>query len=125
MIQKFTEANYEIVDFEDFADIYIINTCTVTNMSDRKSRQVLRRAKELNKNALVVAVGCYAQVAKADLEKIEEIDLILGTNEKKDIVNYVESAKKEIEDVMYQSEFLDFGSVTYTEKTRAVIKVQD
>ena len=127
MIQKFTEANYEIVDFEDFADIYIINTCTVTNMSDRKSRQVLRRAKELNKNGLVVAVGCYAQVAKADLEKIEEIDLILGTNEKKDIVNYVESAKKEIEldDVLHNPEYSDFGAVSYTEKTRAVIKVQD
>ena len=89
MIQKFSEANYEIVDFEEFADIYIINTCTVTNMSDRKSRQMLRRAKELNSNSVVVAVGCYAQVAKADLEKIEEIDLILGTNEKKNIVNYI------------------------------------
>ena len=90
MIQKFVEANYEIVDFDQFADIYVINTCTVTNISDRKSRQMLRRAKDLNEAALVVAVGCYAQVAKEDLEQIEEIDLILGTNEKKDIVNYVE-----------------------------------
>jgi threonylcarbamoyladenosine tRNA methylthiotransferase MtaB len=131
MIQKFTEANYEIVDFEDFADIYIINTCTVTNMSDRKSRQMLRRAKEINHEALVVAVGCYAQVAKADLEKIEEIDLILGTNEKKDIVNYIEkyleNSDKEIEldDVLHDPEYSDFGAVSYTEKTRAVIKVQD
>jgi len=131
MIQKFAEANYEIVDFEDFADIYIINTCTVTNMSDRKSRQMLRRAKEINQNAVVVAVGCYAQVAKPDLEKIDEIDLILGTNEKKDIVKHVEeylnNEKNQIQldDVLHNQEYSDFGAVSYTEKTRAVIKVQD
>jgi threonylcarbamoyladenosine tRNA methylthiotransferase MtaB len=131
MIQKFTEANYEIVDFEDFADIYIINTCTVTNMSDRKSRQMLRRAKEINHEALVVALGCYAQVAKLELEKIEEIDLILGTNEKKDIVNYIEKYLEnsdeeiQLDDVLYAPEYSDFGAVSYTEKTRAVIKVQD
>lgn len=131
MIQKFSEANYEIVDFEEFADIYIINTCTVTNMSDRKSRQMLRRAKELNSNSVVVAVGCYAQVAKADLEKIEEIDLILGTNEKKDIVNYIEQYLKnrenkvQLDDVLHNPEYSDFGAISYTEKTRAVIKVQD
>lgn len=131
MIQKFSEANYEIVDFEEFADIYIINTCTVTNMSDRKSRQMLRRAKELNSNSVVVAVGCYAQVAKADLEKIEEIDLILGTNEKKDIVNYIEQYlnnrenKIQLDDVLHNPEYSDFGAISYTEKTRAVIKVQD
>lgn len=131
MIQKFLEANYEIVDFDKFADIYIINTCTVTNVSDRKSRQMLRRAKELNKDSIVVAVGCYAQVAKADLEQIEEIDLILGTNEKKDIVNHVEKYledkqnKVELDDVLHNPEYSDFGAVSYTEKTRAVIKVQD
>lgn len=131
MIQKFSEANYEIVDFEEFADIYIINTCTVTNMSDRKSRQMLRRAKELNSNSVVVAVGCYAQVAKADLEKIEEIDLILGTNEKKDIVNYIEQylsnneENVQLDDVLHNPEYSDFGAISYTEKTRAVIKVQD
>lgn len=131
MIQKFLEAKYEIVDFDQYADIYVINTCTVTNISDRKSRQMLRRAKELNKNALVVAVGCYAQVAKEDLEQIEEIDLILGTNEKKDIVNYIEKYlensenKIELDDVLHNPEYSDFGAVSYTEKTRAVIKVQD
>ncbi len=131
MIQKFVEANYEIVDFDQFADIYVINTCTVTNISDRKSRQMLRRAKDLNEAALVVAVGCYAQVAKEDLEQIEEIDLILGTNEKKDIVNYVEKCfgnnekKIELDDVLHNPDYSDFGAVSYTEKTRAVIKVQD
>lgn len=131
MIQKFKEANYEIVDFEDFADIYIVNTCTVTNMSDRKSREMLRRAKKVNPNGIVVACGCYAQVAKEEVEKIEEIDFVLGTNEKILIVDYVENFLKskenniELDDVLHNPEYSEFGSVTYTEKTRAVIKIQD
>ena len=143
MMQKLKEAGYEIVNFEQKADIYIINTCTVTNMADKKSRQMLRRVKEVSPNSILVAVGCYAQVAKQELEKIPEIDLILGINEKNDIVSYMENAiesKKinttnqlfikenrvlQVSDVANQKEFLDFGNVTYTEKTRAVIKVQD
>ena len=131
MIQLFRNAGYKIVDFTDKSDIYIINTCTVTNMSDRKSRHILRQAKKNNENALVVAVGCYAQVAKKELEEIPEIDLVLGTNEKIHILeyieNYTENLKKEnkIDDVMQNKNYEDFGSVTYTEKTRAVIKVQD
>ena len=131
MAQKFLEKGYEVVEHIEFADIYVINTCTVTNMSDRKSRQMLRRVKELNKNAIVVACGCYVQVAKKELEKIKEVDLILGNNEKKDIVSYVEKFEKnkkkelEVEDVMQKKNFVEFGSVVYTEKTRAVIKVQD
>ena len=130
MIQKFQEAGYEIVNFEEKADIYIVNTCTVTNMSDRKSRQTLRRAKELNKSAIVIAVGCYVQVAKEEIGKIPEIDLTLGTNEKVDIVenveNYIKYGKKvSLDDVLHNSKYGDFGDITYTEKTRAVIKVQD
>ena len=132
MIQNFKNKNYEIVDFEDIADIYVINTCTVTNMSDRKSRQVLRQAKKKNQDAIVVACGCYVQVAKEELEEIPEIDLVLGTNEKTKIVEYVEEFIESknnyspvIDDVMQNKNFGDFGSVTYTEKTRAVIKVQD
>lgn len=132
MLQKFVEAGYEAVDFEEKADIYIINTCTVTNMSDKKSRQIIRRAKHINNNSIIVAVGCYAQVAKNDIEKdIPEIDLVLGTSEKNNIVKHIEEYIKynknveDISDVMQQKEFLDFGKVTYTEKTRAVIKVQD
>ena len=90
MIEQFIKKGYEIVNFEEKADIYIINTCTVTNMADRKSRQMLRRVKEINKEALVVACGCYAQVAKEELEKIPEIDLIYGTNEKNKIADYIE-----------------------------------
>ena len=131
MAQEFLEKSYEVVEHTEIADIYVINTCTVTNMSDRKSRQMLRRVKELNENAIVVACGCYAQVAKSELEKIEEVDLILGNNEKKNIVELVEKFVKtkkkelEIEDVMNQKEYVEFGDVVYTEKTRAVIKVQD
>ena len=131
MTQQFIENDYEVVDHTQKADIYIVNTCTVTNMSDRKSRQMLRRVKELNKEAVVVACGCYAQAAKEELEKIKEINLVLGNNEKKDIVEYVEKYIKnkipeiQTEDVMLQKDFVEFGDITFTEKTRAVIKIQD
>ncbi len=136
MIQEFKKCGYNIVEFDEIADVYIVNTCTVTNMADRKSRQMLRRVKELNPGAILVAVGCYAQVAKKELEKIPEIDLILGTNEKKNVISFVEDMLKKNEkqitpkqanvtDVMHCEEYVDFGDVTFTEKTRAVIKVQD
>ena len=131
MIQRFKEHGYDIVEFDDKADIYIINTCTVTNMSDRKSRQFLRQAKKNNPDSVVVAVGCYVQVSKDELEQIPEIDLCLGTNDKTQIVEFVEkyidekNKKEELDNILYDANFEDFGSVTYTEKTRAVIKVQD
>ena len=132
MIQKFKKAGFEICDFDKKADIYVVNTCTVTNMSDRKSRQMLRQAKKNNKDALVVACGCYVQVAKNEVEKIPEIDLCIGTNEKVNIIEIVQDYLKNnnkldvIEDVFAPSaKYGDYGVVTYTEKTRAVIKVQD
>ena len=138
MIQEFMKNGYKIVEFDEKADVYIVNTCTVTNMADRKSRQMLRRVKELNPDAILVAVGCYAQVAKEELEKIPEIDLILGTNEKKNISGLVDemlneknknhtttNKKIDVTDVLHCEEYVDFGEVTFTEKTRAVIKVQD
>ena len=131
MIQQFKNKGYEIVEHNQKADIYIINTCTVTNMSDRKSRQMIRRVKEQNENAIVVACGCYVQVSKEEVEKIEEIDLAVGNNEKANIVEIIENYQKEkkeqieIQDVMKQKEYIDLGDVTYTSKTRAVIKVQD
>lgn len=147
MIEQFIKKEYKIKEFDEKADIYIINTCTVTNMADRKSRQMLRRAKELNPDSIIVACGCYAQVAKEELEKIPEIDVIYGTNEKNQIADLVDAlgtfpnastvpfaseaeknnTQKEakVTDVMYQKEFLDFGVTDYTEKTRAVVKVQD
>ena len=135
MLQHFVENNYEVVEFTDVADVYIVNTCTVTNIADRKSRQMLRKVKDINANAVLVATGCYAQVGKQELEKIDEIDLIIGNNEKKDIVSIIEeyqtSRNQEIfqnsiiSDVMMQKEYVEFGTTTYTEKTRAVVKVQD
>ncbi len=125
------EAGYEIVDFEEKADIYVINTCTVTNIADKKSRQMLRRVKQQNKNAVLVAVGCYVQVGRSKLEEIEDIDLILGTKEKKDIVKYVEEYLKEREKIVSVSEMVpkdnyeEFGLITHTERNRAVIKVED
>lgn len=131
MAQKFIENGYEVVEFDEFADVYIVNTCTVTNVADRKSRQMLRRAKEINNKSILVACGCYAQVAKEELKKIEEIDLIIGNNEKKDIISIIENhigengTEEQVSDVMYKCEYVELGSTTYTEKTRAVIKVQD
>ena len=137
MEQQFIKNNYEIVENTQKADIYVINTCTVTNMAERKSRQMLRRVKEINPSAVLVVCGCYAQVAKNELEQIPEIDIILGINEKNEIVQIVENymekmaeqdkrgQEAEIDDVSKQKEFLDFGDVTYTEKNRAVVKVQD
>ena len=131
MTQKFIENGYKILEHHEKADIYIINTCTVTNMSDRKSRHMLRKMKEQNQEAIIVAVGCYAQVAKEEIEKIPEIDLVLGNNEKVKIVElvekYLKTHKKQatLDDVMHSTEFSDFGDITYTEKTRAVIKIQD
>ena len=138
MSQEFVEAGFQVVDFNDVADVYIVNTCTVTNMADRKSRQMLRRVKEINPQSILVACGCYAQVGKNELEKIEDIDLIIGNNEKKDIVNIIENYQNAINhtedvnvcnsiisDVMHQKEYVEFGTTTYTEKTRAVVKIQD
>ncbi len=131
MAQKFINSGYSIVEFDELADIYIVNTCTVTSIADRKSRQMLRRAKEINPNSVVVACGCYAQVGKEELKKISEIDLILGNNEKNEIVEVVENYIKDcnikelVTDVMYKTDYVELGLTTYTEKTRAVIKVQD
>ena len=155
MIQQFKNNGYNIVEHNEKADIYIINTCTVTNMSDRKSRQMIRRMKEQNKDAIIVACGCYVQVAQKEIENIEEIDIAIGNNEKSKIVEIVEDYMKKhfepeekknsyteilqkdnlnilkkaknviAQDVMQQKEFVDLGDVTYTSKTRAVIKIQD
>lgn len=133
MEQSFKENGYEIIKKEDgqVPDICVVNTCSVTNVAERKSRQMLRRVKELNSKAIVVACGCYSQVGKEELEKMNEVDVIVGVNDKKNIVEIVEKNLKdkgreiEISDVMHEKEFQDFGTTTYTELTRAVVKVQD
>ena len=90
MQQRLQDRGYKIVPFDAAADIYIINTCTVTNIADRKSRQILHRARQLNPDAVVVAVGCYVQTGMANIEKDDGIDLAIGNNHKKDIAELLE-----------------------------------
>lgn len=132
MAQKFLENGYEICELEENPNVVVVNTCTVTNIADRKSRQVLRKVKEENPQSIIVAVGCYVQVAKETVENMKEIDLCLGNVEKKDIVKKVEEYMKknqkeniEIIDVNKENEFQEMGAITFSEKTRATVKVQD
>ena len=131
MSEKFMKAGYQVIEDSKQADICVINTCSVTNISDRKSRQMIRKVKEKNPKVIIIVTGCYAQVAKDDIEQMPEADIIIGNNEKKDIVKYLEefterrNKKVEVEDTFEPREFADFGTITYTEKTRAAIKVQD
>ena len=124
MEQQFIKNGYSICDNTEIADIYVINTCVVTNVAQRKSRQMINRAKQLNNDAKIVVCGCYAEVSKEELNNIEGIDLILNDKDKKDIVKIIEDnirITKNDED----KEYVEYGSVTYTEKNRAVIKIQD
>ena len=142
MEQQFLTYGYELSG--DIADIYVINTCSVTNIAERKSRQMIRRAKELNPKAIIVVCGCYAQTSKEEIEKMPEVDIVIGINEKTNIVKITEEYLKnnniendvnreenkksgiiKVSDVMHQNEYLDFGTTTYTELNRAVVKVQD
>lgn len=132
MAQKFLENRYEICELEENPNVVVVNTCTVTNIADRKSRQVLRKVKEENPQSIIVAVGCYVQVAKETVENMKEIDLCLGNVEKKDIVKKVEEYMKknqkentEIIDINKETEFQEMGAITFSEKTRATVKVQD
>ena len=109
MQQLLEEAGYEIVPFEPGADIYVINTCTVTNIADRKSRQMLHRAKKKNLDVVVVAVGCYAQVGKEELSKDTNIDLIIGNNKKKDLIHILEEHMGEKESAAESIEVIDIA----------------
>ena len=97
MAQKFQEKGYEICEIEQKPDIVVVNTCTVTNIADRKSRQILRKVKEETPNSIIIAVGCYVQVAKEKVKEMSEIDLCLGNVEKKDIVSKLEKYIEEKE----------------------------
>ena len=133
MQSDFEKAGYKIVDFSEISDVYIINTCTVTGMSDKKSRQIIRRAKQLNPNSIVCAVGCYAQVSKEEIEKIKEVDIILGTIEKKDILKIVEEKLKNnsdkqfifVDNIMKLQNYKEYNETAFSEHIRAEIKVQD
>lgn len=153
MQQKLQEKGYVIVNFDNVADIYIVNTCTVTNIADRKSRQMLHRAKQLNPDAIVVAVGCYVQTGQETIEKDDAIDLAIGNNRKKDIVEILENYLAEREgvfggetkeeqdncpsavdktlrgttilDINHTYEYEEMQLKQTAEHTRAYIKIQD
>ncbi len=149
MQQKLQESGYSIVPFDSMADIYIVNTCTVTNIADRKSRQMLHRAKQMNPGAVVVAVGCYVQTGREALEKDESIDLCVGNNRKKDIVDILEEYFREhpgsesaasgeqespadktlcgktVLDINHTDEYEEMQLRQTAEHTRAYIKIQD
>ena len=136
MTQLLKKAGYEIVSFQDQADVYIINTCSVTNMADRKSRQMLHKAKKQNPDAVVVATGCYVQTATEKVAQDLSIDLVVGNNRKKDIVEILneyyeekeagEQVKEEyVIDINHTDEYEDLEISTVTEHTRAHLKIQD
>ena len=131
MQQSMEKAGYEIVPFSEKADIYIVNTCSVTNIADRKSRQMLHKAKKLNPQAIVVAVGCYAQTDTELSGRDETVDIIVGNNHKSDIVGIIEGYLKDhsqdrvVEDLGKEPEY-EQGALCYSsERTRVDIKIQD
>ena len=151
MQQMLQEKGYTIVPFDETADIYIVNTCTVTNIADRKSRQMLHRAKQKNPAALVVAVGCYVQTGREDVEQDPCIDLAIGNNRKKDLASILEEYLRDLEqeyavaenaenaghgvdktlhdttviDINHTAEYEEMTLKQTAEHTRAYIKIQD
>ena len=131
MQQLLEQAGYEIVPFEPGADVYVINTCTVTNIADRKSRQMLHKAKKMNPDAVVVATGCYVQTDEGKLEKDEAVDLVLGNNQKKNIVEVLAEYEAEhqkqahIIKINQTKEYEELEISRTAEHVRAYIKVQD
>ena len=130
MAELLQKEGYEIVPFEEKADCYLINTCTVTSLSDRKSRQMIRRAKKKNPNALLIVTGCYAQTAPEEIKKIPEVDLIIGTSKRNQLPELIKQAEKEtlcaVEDIMQKREFESIHITEYgPNRVRAFLKVQD
>lgn len=131
MSELFQKEGYEIVGEEDIADVYVINTCTVTNLGDKKSRQFIRRSKNKNEDAVIAVVGCYAQVSPEEVSKIEQVDIILGTNDRKKIVNLCEEVREKrnkinlVTDIMEIREFEEMKIDEVKGRTRAFLKIQE
>lgn len=130
MLQALRQKGYEIVPFDEKADIYIVNTCTVTNIADRKSRQMLHKAKKTNPEGIVVAVGCYVQSDADAAADDDAVDLVIGNNKKKDLVNILESYMEGIDeetviDINHTDEYEEMKLTGTQEHTRAYIKIQD
>ena len=129
-MQELLEKNgYEIVPFKEGADVYVVNTCTVTNIADRKSRQMLHKARKMNPDAIVVATGCYVQTENQEVDDC--IDIVIGNNKKKDIVEILKQYEEERErttdliDIGHTKEYENLHLSRTGEHTRAYIKVQD
>lgn len=131
MAEKFIREGYEVTDYNNYADVYVINTCSVTNMSDKKSRQIIGRARRTNPNAIIAAVGCYSQASPDEVARIEGVDVVLGTRNKGDVVYYVNKAKDEqkpqvmVGEVLRNKQFEDLNIEEFQDKTRAFLKIQD
>ncbi|WMJ82312.1 tRNA (N(6)-L-threonylcarbamoyladenosine(37)-C(2))-methylthiotransferase MtaB [Clostridium sp. MB40-C1] len=131
MAEKFIKSGYEVVPFSEFADVYVVNTCTVTNMSDKKSRQMISRARRLNEDAIIAAVGCYTQIAPDKVKEIKDVDVVLGTRNKGEIVYWVNRSREErsqiveVNDVLKNKVFEDLTIEEYQDRTRAFLKIQD
>lgn len=129
--EQFVRSGYQIVDFDELADVYVINTCTVTNIGDRKSRQIIRRAVRRNPDAVIVVMGCYAQVSPDEVASIEGVDLIVGTNDRQRIVDLVEEFLSTgeklsfVQDIFATKEFEDIPITQFQGRTRATIKIQE
>lgn len=131
MSEKFIKHGYEVVPFDNFSDVYVINTCTVTNMGDKKSRQMISRARRQNENAIIAVVGCYSQIAPNEVSQIPGVDVVLGTRNKGDIVYWVNRVREEnkkvlqVNDVLKNKVFENLVIEEYQDKTRAFLKIQD
>ena len=130
MLELFEKEGYEKAETEDYADVYVINTCTVTHMSDRKSRQYIRRMKKKNPDAIIAVVGCYSQVSPEEILSIDEVNLVMGTNDRKKIVEEVkkiDASRKvsTVDDIMKVKAFEEIEINKTNGKTRAFMKIQD
>lgn len=130
MLELFEKDGYEQVNSEEYADVYVINTCTVTHMSDRKSRQYIRRVKKKNPDAIIAVVGCYSQVSPEEILDIEEVNLVMGTNDRRKIVEEIrkiDASKKvsTVDDIMKVKAFEEIEISQTNGKTRAFMKIQD
>lgn len=129
--ELFAEKGYDVVSIEDQADIYIINTCTVTNFGDKKSRQLIRKVKRQNPEAIVAVVGCYAQTAPEEISAVEGVNLVIGTKDKSQVVKMVEDYRKEmgvknyVTDIMHERVFEPLEIKRLQNRTRAYLKIQD
>ncbi len=131
VIEQFVKNGYSVTGFDKVSDVYIINTCTVTHLGDRKSRQMIRRTKQLNPDAVLVVMGCYSQTAPEDVNAIPEVDIVLGNTEKANAYHIVEEFLENhqrifhVTDISNEPEFEELSVTSYEGKTRAFLKVQD